>query len=91
KLQSVGLPVMSVPADVARALGISLQSLRGLAFHAEVAGLTNYLRFTVPKRGGGERELSVPHRRLAAGQARRGKAACAAGACAVPGAGSQAT
>jgi retron-type reverse transcriptase len=68
KLQSAGLPVMSVPADVARALGISLQSLRGLAFHAEVAGLTNYLRFTVPKRGGGERELSVPHRRLAAAQ-----------------------
>ncbi|MFM8728154.1 MAG: reverse transcriptase family protein [Planctomycetaceae bacterium] len=68
KLQSAGLPVMSVPADVARALGISLRSLRGLAFHAEVAGLTNYLRFTVPKRGGGERELSVPHRRLAAAQ-----------------------
>ena len=68
KLQSAGLPVLSAPADVAKALGISLQSLRGLAFHAEVTRLTNYLRFTVPKRSGGQRELSVPHRRLAAAQ-----------------------
>jgi len=68
RLQSAGLPVLSGPADVAKALGISLQSLRGLAFHAEVTRLTNYLRFTVPKRSGGQRELSVPHRRLAAAQ-----------------------
>ena len=68
KLRAAGLPVMATPADVAKALGITLQALRGLAYHSEVTTLTNYLRFTVPKRSGGQRELCVPHRRLAAAQ-----------------------
>lgn len=68
QLQAAGLPVLSTPHEVAKALGISLTTLRGLAFHAEVTGLSHYLRFTVPKRSGGQRELCVPHRRLAAAQ-----------------------
>jgi hypothetical protein len=68
RLRQSGLPVLATPADVARALGISLRSLRGLAFHAEVTRLNNYVRFTIPKRSGGVRVLQAPQRRLAAVQ-----------------------
>jgi retron-type reverse transcriptase len=68
KLQAAKLPVLSTPADVARALGISIPRLRWLAFHSDAAALVHYVRFTVPKKSGGVRELSAPHRSLAAAQ-----------------------
>ncbi len=39
-----------------------------LAFHAEVATRVHYVSFTVPKKSGGTRTLSAPHRKLAAAQ-----------------------
>jgi RNA-directed DNA polymerase len=68
KLQAASLPVLATPADVARALGISIPRLRWLAFHSEAAERTHYVRFTVPKKSGGVRELSAPHRDLAKAQ-----------------------
>lgn len=68
KLADLGLPVLSTPAEVAAALGLSIPRLRWLAFHTEVATRVHYVRFTVPKKSGGTRTLHAPHRTLAAAQ-----------------------
>lgn len=68
QLTARGLPVLHTPADLAAALGITVPSLRWLAFHAEVATRIHYVHFTVPKRSGGTRILSAPHQRLATAQ-----------------------
>lgn len=68
KLQRSQLPVLATPADVATALNLLIPRLRWLAFHSEASIVTHYLRFQVPKRSGGMRELSAPHRDLAAAQ-----------------------
>ena len=68
KLQAARLPVLASPADVARVLGISIPRLRWLAFHSDAAERIHYVRFTVPKKSGGVRQLSSPHRELAAAQ-----------------------
>ncbi|MDX1947707.1 MAG: reverse transcriptase domain-containing protein [Pirellulaceae bacterium] len=68
KLAMLGLPSLSTPAELAAALSVSVSELRWLAFHAEVATRTHYVHFTVPKRSGGVRTLSAPHRKLAKAQ-----------------------
>jgi retron-type reverse transcriptase len=68
KLNSLGLPILATPADLARALSLSIPRLRWLAFHTDVATRVHYVSFTVPKKSGGTRILSAPHRTLAAAQ-----------------------
>ena len=68
KLQAAGLPVLATPADVARALNLTIGRLRWLAFHSEASAVSHYCRFTVPKKSGGVRELAAPHRDMAAAQ-----------------------
>ncbi|WP_206108277.1 reverse transcriptase family protein [Paludisphaera soli] len=68
KLAEAGLPVVSTPAELAAALGISVPKLRWLAFHNEAATRVHYVQFTVPKKSGGTRTLSAPHRSLAEAQ-----------------------
>jgi RNA-directed DNA polymerase len=65
RLQQIGLPVLASPADVAAALDLSIPQLRWLAFHSEAATRVHYVRFSVPKKSGGTRELAAPHRTLA--------------------------
>jgi len=65
QLQRLQLPVLASPQDVAQALGVSIPRLRWLAFHSEAAMVTHYVRFTIPKKSGGTRELSAPHHDLA--------------------------
>jgi retron-type reverse transcriptase len=67
-LREAGLPVLSTPADLAHAVGISIPRLRWLAFHREVATRVHYVHFTVPKKNGGQRVLSAPHRGLGRAQ-----------------------
>lgn len=67
-LERAGLPVLSTPAELAAAMGITVSRLRWLAFHAEVATRTHYIQFAVPKKSGGERILSAPHRSMAEAQ-----------------------
>ncbi len=67
-LASAGLPALSTPTDLAQALGLSIPRLRWLAFHNEVATRVHYVQFTVPKKSGGTRTLSAPHRNLADAQ-----------------------
>ncbi len=64
KLQQYMLPVLAAPADLAAALGISIPQLRWLAYHNEAATRTHYVRFSVPKKSGGTRELAAPHKTL---------------------------
>jgi RNA-directed DNA polymerase len=68
KLTTAGLPVLYTPADVAAALGLTVSKLRWLCFHTEVATRIHYVQFEVPKKSGGARTLSAPHRTLAAAQ-----------------------
>lgn len=68
KLQRLQLPLLASPADLAKALNLTIPRLRWLAFHSEAATVTHYVRFQVPKKSGGTRELSAPHRDLAAAQ-----------------------
>lgn len=68
KLQQLQLPLLATPADLAKALGLTIPRLRWLAFHSEASAITHYIRFQIPKKSGGMRELSSPHRDLAATQ-----------------------
>jgi retron-type reverse transcriptase len=68
QLTRAGLPVLSTPADLARAMDISIPRLRWLSYHTVVASRVHYVTFTVPKKSGGTRTLSAPHRKLARAQ-----------------------
>ena len=67
-LQERGLPVLSTPADVARALGLPVPQLRWLCYHAEATPKPHYVYFEIPKRSGGKRLLAAPQPKLAAAQ-----------------------
>jgi RNA-directed DNA polymerase len=64
RLEALGLPVLATPADIAKALGLDVSRLRWLAFHSEATAVTHYVRFQIPKKSGGTRELAAPHRQL---------------------------
>jgi retron-type reverse transcriptase len=68
KLRAAGLPILATPQDLAAALGLSIPQLRWLAFHTPAASRPHYIRFTVPKKSGGTRELAAPHARLESAQ-----------------------
>jgi RNA-directed DNA polymerase len=60
KLARHGLPRFDDPTALAGALGISIGRLRRLAFSRTVAKSSHYVRFSIPKRTGGERQISAP-------------------------------
>lgn len=68
RLIAAGLPVLSTPADVAEALGVSIAQLRWLCFHDESSTVVHYQQFTIAKRSGGRRVLSAPMPHLARAQ-----------------------
>jgi retron-type reverse transcriptase len=68
KLTVAKLPLFSSPAEIATALNLTIPRLRWLAFHSEAATRTHYVRFTIPKRSGGHRNLFAPHKELASAQ-----------------------
>lgn len=54
------LPVIDTPLQLSQALGLSISKLRWLAYHRDAATFLHYIRFTIPKRKGGEREIWAP-------------------------------
>ena len=62
------LPVANTAAELAAAMKLPLGQLRFLAFSREVSTTSHYHRFTIPKKTGGERVISAPHKRLKAAQ-----------------------
>jgi retron-type reverse transcriptase len=68
KLAEKKLPVAATAAELATQMKVSLGQLRFFAFAREVSTTTHYHRFTIPKKTGGERVISAPHRRLKAAQ-----------------------
>ncbi len=68
KLARQQLPVLSTPAELAEAMGMPVPRLRWLAYHAEASTVCHYVHFVVPKKSGGERTLSAPHKHLAGAQ-----------------------
>lgn len=62
------LPRLDSARDLAAALGLSVGELRWLAYHRDVATTLHYVRFTIPKRSGGERAIWAPMPKLKAAQ-----------------------
>jgi hypothetical protein len=69
KLEKRGLPVLRDAADLAALLGVDMSTLRWLTYHRDVAQVTHYRQFQVPKRRGGVRTISSPRPALRAAQA----------------------
>ena len=68
RLEQKGLPVLSSPADLAKAMDLPVAKLRWLAFHKHVVKRDHYVRFAIDKKDGGKRELAAPKPQLAAAQ-----------------------
>lgn len=68
KLTAKGLPLLATPLELASVLGLTIPRLRWLAFHSEAATVIHYIPFTIPKKGGGTRQLAAPHESLANAQ-----------------------
>lgn len=64
KLKKNGLPVYSSVKDLAKAMGISVNELRFLAFSRKNSKISHYKRFKVAKKTGGFRLISAPMPRL---------------------------
>jgi hypothetical protein len=67
-LQKQKLPIAATAAELAQQMHVPLGQLRYLAFAREVSTTSHYHRFTIPKRTGGERLISAPHKKLKAAQ-----------------------
>ncbi|WP_373538474.1 reverse transcriptase family protein [Chamaesiphon sp.] len=64
RLQQHRLPILHTAADLAIAMGITIGQLRFLAFSRRVATISHYVRFEIPKKTGGVRQISAPLPRL---------------------------
>jgi len=63
-----GLPEISTPEQLAKAMGLSIPKLRQLTYHRETDTGSNYYSFTIPKRDGSPRSIFAPKRDLKAAQ-----------------------
>jgi len=77
QLDRYGLPLWRTEADVARALDVSLKTLRHFSMHSAQERAPHYVTFAIPKRSGGERLIMAPKRRLKALQRRLNTLLCA--------------
>ena len=68
RLNGYGLPRFDGPADIAKAIGISIGRLRFLAFDRKTATQSHYVHFKITKKTGGERLINAPKPKLKAAQ-----------------------
>jgi RNA-directed DNA polymerase len=64
RLQSNSLPLCKTAEEIAAAMGFSVGELRFLAFDRKTSTTSHYIRFKIPKKTGGERQISAPMPRL---------------------------
>jgi RNA-directed DNA polymerase len=64
RLHQHRLPILHDANDLAVAMGISIGQLRFLSFSRNVATISHYVRFQIPKKTGGVRDISAPLPRL---------------------------
>jgi len=64
QLSANGLEVINEARDLARLMQIDVAELRFLSFSRKNGNINHYIRFTIPKRRGGERVISAPKPRL---------------------------
>ena len=64
KLHSQSLPSLRNAEQIAKAMGITIGQLRFLAFNRKTSLVSHYIRFTIPKKTGGERLISAPMAKL---------------------------
>jgi len=64
RLMSLRLPTCQSAREIAAAMGISVGTLRFLAFSRKTSTVSHYVRFRIPKKTGGERVISAPMKRL---------------------------
>lgn len=64
RLAAQKLPLIGNAAELANAMGITLQELRFLCYQRDVSTVSHYQRFSIPKKSGGERIISAPMPRL---------------------------
>lgn len=55
-----GIPVLYNAKELAEAMGMKLNRLQWLTYHRDTATLCHYVRFSIPKKSGGTREISAP-------------------------------
>ena len=63
-LQKNGLPKIANVEDLAKVLDTSVSELRFLAYHRFVSKISHYIRYAIPKKSGGVRNISAPMPRL---------------------------
>lgn len=68
RLATNNLPLAHAASDLATHMRLPLGQLRFLSYARAVSTVTHYHRFTIPKRTGGVRVISAPHKRLKAAQ-----------------------
>ncbi|NES06543.1 MAG: RNA-directed DNA polymerase [Okeania sp. SIO2F4] len=64
RLESNNLPILNTAQDIATAIDITVGELRFLAFSRPTSTISHYIRFKIPKKTGGERQISAPMPRL---------------------------
>ena len=64
KLKKIGLPRLNHPRDLAALLEIDIPTLRRLCFTRKISRFNSYIRFSIPKKTGGERIISIPNNEL---------------------------
>ena len=64
QLERYGLPLWHNEEDLARALNVTVKQLRHFSIHRHRETSPHYVCFAIPKRGGGQRLIYAPKRRL---------------------------
>lgn len=68
RLSQHNLPRYDTPAELAAAMGLTVNQLRFLAFARRTGTVSHYVHFTLPKKSGGTRSIHAPKKRLKAAQ-----------------------
>jgi retron-type reverse transcriptase len=69
KLMQLRLPLIYSAYHLAHEMNIELPELKWLTYHRNTATINHYSRFTIPKKSGGQREISAPKPKLKHAQA----------------------